>query len=71
MKTTADWINEIEALYEGQKSGKVKPVQAVEMNNTIGKLISLTKVQLEYQRMKQSLGAKAVTIPMLEAPTRK
>lgn len=65
MKTSADWLKEIEELYDGQKSGRIKPPQAVEMNNTIGKLISLTKLQLEYNKAKKDLSSQ---IGMLEGP---
>ena len=66
MKTSADWLKEIEDLYEGQKTGRIKAAQAVEMNNTIGKLISLTKLQLEYNKLKKLLDHKGDQIPMLE-----
>lgn len=68
MKTSADWLQEIENLFEGQKEGTIKPAQAVEMNNTIGKLIGLTKLQLEYNKQRQATGNKQATIPMLETP---
>lgn len=64
MKTSADWLRELEELYDGQKAGRIKPVQAVEMNNTVGKVIALTKLQLEYARV-QATG-KAPRIALLE-----
>jgi hypothetical protein len=68
MKNAKDWLKELEDLYEGQKTGRIKPVQAVEMNNTIGKVISLTKLQLENQKLQGSLGDKAPRVPMLDEP---
>ena len=67
MKTTADWISEIEQLFDAQKLGRIKPSQAVEMNNTVGKLIGITKLQIEYHKLKQQCGSKMTKIPTLEA----
>lgn len=67
MRTSNDWLKEIEELYEGQKNGSIKAPQAVEMNNTIGKLIHLTKLQLEYNKLRRQLDDKASQIPMLES----
>ena len=67
MKNAQYWMEYLERLAEAQESGRIKPVQAVEMNNTVGKAISLAKTNLEYQRMKHALGEKAVTSPMLES----
>jgi len=66
MKNTQYWMEYLERLAAAQETGRIKPVQAVEMNNTVGKAISLVKTNLEYQRLKQSLGEKAAVIPMLE-----
>ena len=68
MKTSADWLKEIEDLYDGQKCGRITPPKAVEMNNTIGKLIALSKLQLEYNKMQSQLKEKGAAIPMLEPP---
>ena len=67
MKNAQYWMEYLERLAEAQEKGAIKPPQAVEMNNTVGKAISLAKTSLEYERMKQKLGEKAVTIPMLES----
>jgi hypothetical protein len=53
MKNATYWMEYLERLAAGQESGKIKPVQAVEMNNTVGKVISLAKAALEAQRMKE------------------
>lgn len=66
MKTTTDWLKELEELYDGQKTGRIKPVTAVEMNNTIGKVIALAKLQLEYNRARKTMQANGEKIPMLE-----
>jgi hypothetical protein len=59
------WRKELEDLYLGLKSGKIKPSVATEMNNTIGKVINLTKLELEYSRMVHQMGAAAPKIPLL------
>jgi hypothetical protein len=51
MKNATYWMEYLERLAEGQERGSIKPVQAVEMNNTVGKVISLAKASLEAQRM--------------------
>lgn len=67
MKTSQDWLKEIEELYENQKSGQTAPPQAREMNQTIGKVISLTKLQLEYNKRCKRNEDGPPAIPMLEA----
>jgi hypothetical protein len=66
MKNASDWMNEIEELYEGQKSGKIRPPQACEMNNTIGKAIAHARGQMEKARLNNQLKDKAPLIPMME-----
>lgn len=56
-----DWRNELEELYAGLKSGKIKPPTACEMNNTAGKVIALAKLELEYARLRR----ESPTIPLL------
>ena len=55
----------LERLAEGQEEGNIKPVQAVEMNNTVGKVISLAKASLEAQRMREKT-KNLKTLPMLD-----
>ena len=50
MKTAQQWASEIEELYESQKQGKTEAKQAREMNQTVKTLISLTRLQLQYNR---------------------
>jgi len=65
MKNATYWMEYLERLAEGQERGTIKPVQAVEMNNTVGKVISLAKASLDAQRMmEKTKGMKA--IPSLE-----
>lgn len=68
MKNAAEWLKEIEDLYEGQKTGRITPPKAVEMNNTIGKLIAFTKMQLEHHKQQTQLKEHAAKIPQLDAP---
>lgn len=67
MKNAQYWNEYLERIAEGQKNGSIKPKQAAEIKKTAKLAISLTKLQLDYQRMKQTLGEKAVVIPMLES----
>lgn len=68
MKTAKQWMEEIENLYEGQKTGRIKPPQACEMNNTIGKAIAVTKLAIDGARFQRELGNKAPDLPMIDAP---
>lgn len=47
----ADWRRKCEELYEGLETGRVKVVDAVERNNTIGKAASLFKLELVEKMM--------------------
>jgi hypothetical protein len=51
MKNATYWMEYLERLAEGQERGTIKPVQAVEMNNTVGKVITLAKASMDAQRM--------------------
>lgn len=66
MKNAQYWMEYLERLAEGQERGTIKPVQAVEMNNTVGKVISLAKATLEAQRMKSKVGGSMKTIQALD-----
>jgi hypothetical protein len=61
-----EWRTELEELYLGLKQGKIKPPVACEMNNTIGKIINLTKLELEYHKMTRQMGDASPTILLLE-----
>lgn len=61
MKNATYWMEYLERLAEGQERGTIKAVQAVEMNNTVGKVISLAKASLDAQRMmEKTKGMKAI-----------
>ena len=66
MKTAQQWASEIEELYESQKQGKTEAKQAREMNQTVKTLISLTKLQLQYNREKLQAREGAISVPLLE-----
>ena len=68
MKTAQQWASEIEELYESQKQGKTEAKQAREMNQTVKTLISLTKLQLQYNREKLQAREGAISVPLLEEP---
>lgn len=44
---------ELATVFEGLKSGEIKPKQAAEMNNTAGKMIQSVKVQLDYYALRK------------------
>ena len=67
MKNATYWLEYLERLADGQEKGKIKAPQAVEMNNTVGKVIALAKTTLEYARLKNHLGSKSPVIQMLES----
>jgi hypothetical protein len=64
MKTDQQWLQEINDLYEGQKTGRITTVAAVELNNTLGKLIGIRKLKLEEEKMKFLLAAKVESEPL-------
>ena len=66
MKTAQQWAAEIEELYESQKQGKTESKVAREMNQTVKTLISLTKLQLQYNREKLQAREGAIAVALLE-----
>lgn len=70
MKTDEEWEQEINDLYDGHKSGRIKTVAAVELNNTIGKLISLRKLKVEEKKMQFLLDHRDIRIPFDDEPVR-
>jgi hypothetical protein len=69
MKNTTDWTNALNELYADQKAGTVKATDAVEMNNTAGKVIGFLKLQLEYNKLRLQTKNKIAKIEMLETPS--
>lgn len=66
MKTAQQWAAEIEELYESQKQGKTESKVAREMNQTVKTLISLTKLQLQYNKEKLQAREGAIAVALLE-----
>ena len=58
----------IENLVEEVKKGHVSPKVAAEMTNAVGKIINLTKAEMEYNHMKQKQGVN-MNIPFMEKDT--
>jgi hypothetical protein len=50
--TITDIRNDLIAVFNGLRDGTVDPKQAVETNNTAGKIISTAKVQLGYHALR-------------------
>lgn len=53
MKTANEMILEVQAIFYGLKAGEVKLKDAAEMHNSVGKMIGLTKLQLEYAALRK------------------
>ena len=60
---------ELAELYQGLKSGAIKPPVACEMNNTAGKMTSLAKLQFDYMRFCKETPSDANRIGLLESTT--
>lgn len=65
MTTITDIRNDLIEVFNGLKAGTIEPKQAVETNNTAGKIISSAKVQLAYH----ALRGEAPNIPFLAGDT--
>lgn len=63
MTTITDIRNDLIEVFNGLKSGSLEAKDAVEINNTAGKIISSAKVQLAYH----ALRGEAPEIPFLAA----
>lgn len=61
MTTITEIRNDLIAVFNGLRDGTIDPKQAVEVNNTAGKIISTAKVQLGYH----SLRGEIPSIPFL------
>jgi hypothetical protein len=61
----ADLSADLCQMYEDLRSGKMEAKEAIEANNTAGKIISAAKVQLAYH----ALRGESPSIPFLAAPT--
>jgi hypothetical protein len=56
------WVSELEGLWKGLKSGRVKPTVAREMNQTASNVIGFAKVTLEMARMRGADSAPAMPL---------
>lgn len=52
MTTITDIRNELIDVFRGLRDGSIEPKQAVETNNTAGKIISSAKVELGYYALR-------------------
>lgn len=52
MTTITDIRNDLVAVFNGLRNGTIEPKQAVEVNNTAGKIIATAKVQLGYHQLR-------------------
>ncbi|RAK68818.1 hypothetical protein [Phenylobacterium kunshanense] len=63
MTTIADIRNDLIEVFNGLKNGTMEAREAVEINNTAGKIISSAKVQIAYH----ALRGEAPNIPFLSS----
>ena len=63
MTTITDIRNDLINVFNGLRDGTLETKDAVEINNTAGKIISSAKVQLAYH----ALRGESPSIPFLEA----
>ncbi len=65
IKNIADLQQDLLFMYEQLRTGEIEPKEAIEANNTAGKIIGVAKVQLAYH----ALRGEAPSIPFLAAPS--
>lgn len=70
MKTIQEIHEVLDRVIDGLEKGEMKPPQAVEINNAVGKKIGLIKVQLEYNNIRGRMGDKSQVIPLLEGESK-
>lgn len=66
MTTITDIRNDLIKVFNGLRDGSIDPKQAVETNNTAGKIISTAKVQLGYHQLR----GEVPIIPFLGSGTK-
>jgi hypothetical protein len=66
MTTITDIRNDLINVFEGLQNGTVERKDAVEINNTAGKIISSAKTQLAYAALRQ----EKPDIPFLDTSTK-
>lgn len=64
MRNMNDVITELTKVFDGLKDGSIPPEVATELNNTCGKIINASKVQLMYAALRQ----EKPSIQFLDAP---
>lgn len=53
MKTAEEMTLELQLVFDELKAGIIKHKEAAELTNTVGKMIGLAKVQLEYHALRK------------------
>ena len=53
MTTITELRQELSKVFDDLRAGVIKPGQAAELNNTAGKIINSTKVELEYYALRK------------------
>lgn len=66
MTTITDIRNDLIAVFNGLKDGSIEAKDAIEINNTAGKIINSAKVQLAYH----ALRGETPNIEFLSAPAK-
>ncbi len=64
MTTITDIRNDLIEVFNGLRDGSIEAKDAIEINNTAGKIISSAKVQIAYH----ALRSEAPNIPFLASP---
>lgn len=65
MTTITDIRDQLIEVFNGLRDGSIDPKEAVEINNTAGKIINTAKVQIAYS----ALRGEAPYIPFLDTTT--
>jgi hypothetical protein len=53
MKTAEEMTLELQLVFDQLRDGSIKPKEAAELTNCVGKMIGLAKVQLEYHALRK------------------
>jgi len=66
MKHVNDMIPALSAVFDGLTAGTIKPSAGAQMNNAVGKMIAVVRMQIDYSRQR----GENPEIPFLnKAPT--
>lgn len=55
MQNMNELRDELSAVFDGLKSGSIKPCEAAEISNLAGKMINSAKVQVEYYALRKEV----------------